>query len=69
MSKNQAIKAIRMELDRVNQEIDLKIIKGLSYVRESRRHKLLMSQLRRSISATQSSWFGKSLSFISTFMF
>jgi hypothetical protein len=47
MSKHQAIKAIRTEVSRLNQEIDLKIIRGLSYSKEARRHKLLMSQLYR----------------------
>lgn len=47
MSKHQAIKTIRMEIDRINQEIDLRIIKGVSYRREAIRHKFLMSQLRR----------------------
>jgi hypothetical protein len=47
MSKHQAIKAIRMEIDRINQEIDLRIIKGVSYRREALRHKTLMAQLAR----------------------
>lgn len=47
MSKHQAIRTIRMEIDRINQEIDLRIIKGVSYRREALRHKFLMSQLAR----------------------
>jgi len=47
MSKHQAIRTIRMEIDRINQEIDLRIIKGVSYRREALRHKFLMSQLTR----------------------
>ncbi|OHA16567.1 MAG: hypothetical protein A3C79_01385 [Candidatus Taylorbacteria bacterium RIFCSPHIGHO2_02_FULL_45_28] len=47
MSKHQAIKTIRMEIDRINQEIDLRIIKGVSYRREALRHKFLMAQLDR----------------------
>lgn len=47
MTKHQAIRAIRQELDYINQMIDLKIIKGLPYSRESRRHRALMSQLNR----------------------
>lgn len=35
---------IRKELKRLNHEIDLKIIKGLPYKAEARRHKFLMSQ-------------------------
>lgn len=68
MSKQQTIKAIRAEIDRLNQEIDLRIIRGVSYRRESRRHKALMSQLAR-LSPRRSFWLGKSLSFMSAFMF
>lgn len=68
MSKNQTIKVIKMELEKINQEIDLKIIKGVSYVRESRRHRFLMSQLRR-LSPSPMTWFGKSFRLISTSMF
>lgn len=47
MSKYQTIKTIRMEIDRLNQEIDLRIIKGVPYKREAVRHKFLMRQLSR----------------------
>jgi hypothetical protein len=47
MSKHQAIRTIRMEIHRLNQEIDLRIIKGVSYRREALRHKFLMAQLAR----------------------
>ncbi|MBU6231104.1 MAG: hypothetical protein KGI45_01040 [Patescibacteria group bacterium] len=47
MSKHQAIRAIRVEIERLNQEIDLKIIRGASYRREALRHKTLMAQLAR----------------------
>jgi hypothetical protein len=59
---------IRNEIDRLNREIDLRIIKGLSYKRESLRHKFLMNQLSRLSNASRS-WFGRSLSFMSAFMF
>jgi hypothetical protein len=67
MSKNQAAKTIRAEIEKLNQEIDLKIIKGLSYRKESFRHKFLMAQLARL--SPQRSWFGRSLQFASMFMF
>jgi len=63
MSKQQAIKEIRREIDRVNQEIDLKIIKGVPYAREARRHKFLMSQLSR-LSPSRS-WFNRTFNFAS----
>ncbi len=66
MSKQQAIRAIRSEITRINQEIDLKIIKGVSYRRESLRHKSLMSQLAR---LEGRSIFARSLQFVSAFMF
>ena len=47
MSKHQALRTIRMEIDRLNQEIDLRIIRGVSYRREALRHKFLMAQLAR----------------------
>jgi hypothetical protein len=47
MSKHQAIKTIRAEIDRLNQDIDLRIIKGVPYRRQALRHKFLMGQLSR----------------------
>jgi hypothetical protein len=66
MSKQQTIKAIKMELSRLNQEIDLKIIRGLSYVRESKQHQYLSSQLKK---MTSHSWLGKANSFVNTLLF
>ena len=60
MSKHQALRAIKNEIKRLNQEIDIRIIKGLSYKDLSKRHKLLMSQLN---SITSHSWFARSFSF------
>jgi hypothetical protein len=65
MSRHQTIKIIRRELDKVNQDIDLKIIKGLSYVKEARRYRFLMSQLRHI--APYRSWFKRSFGFIALF--
>ncbi|MES2215817.1 MAG: hypothetical protein V4481_00790 [Patescibacteria group bacterium] len=67
MSKQQAIKTIRSEIARVNQEIDLRIIKGVSYRREALRHKTLMSQLARL--EPQRSWLSRSMSVMAMFMF
>jgi hypothetical protein len=61
MSKHQAIKTIRTEIERLNQEIDLRIIKGVSYKREALRHKFLMNQLAR-LAPRRSNWFGKIIS-------
>ncbi|OHA16071.1 MAG: hypothetical protein A2825_01960 [Candidatus Taylorbacteria bacterium RIFCSPHIGHO2_01_FULL_43_120] len=46
--KNIKIKyEIYKELKRLNGEIDRKIIKGISYVSEAKRHKFLLSMLKR----------------------
>ena len=39
--------AINRELRSINKKIDQKIIKGISYEKESARHRALVSQLRR----------------------
>jgi hypothetical protein len=39
--------SIRRELRRINNKIDSKIVRGESYERESKRHKHLVSELRR----------------------
>jgi len=46
MSTYKMIHTIQSELRKVNEVIDQKILEGKSYVRESRRHKLLLSQLK-----------------------
>lgn len=71
MSKQNLEKALRRELETVNDLIDQKIIKGLSYARESRRHKALLSSIAslRRASRVQSGWFAKSFSLVSTFIF
>lgn len=68
MSKHQAKRIIREEIEKLNQEIDLRIIKGVSYRHEALRHKFLSAQLAR-LSPRRSLWFMKSLKFASAFMF
>lgn len=60
MSKHQALRVIKSEIKKLNQEIDIRIIKGLSYKDLSKRHKLLMSQLNN---MTSHSWFSRSFGF------
>ena len=71
MSKQNLGKAIQRELEVLNDVIDQKIIKGLSYTREARRHKFLISSIARlrRASHTQSGWFSKSFGLVSTFLF
>ena len=60
MSKHQAIRTIKSEIERLNQEIDLRIIKGVPYRRQALRHKFLMGQLSR-LAPRRSGWFQNSL--------
>lgn len=46
MSQTQYLKIIERELQRVNQEIDFKIIRGEDYRKEARDHKLLLKKVR-----------------------
>jgi hypothetical protein len=68
MSKHEIVRSLRQEIRKMNRVIDMKIIQGLPYYNESRRHKLLILQLKRLI-PERSSWFGRSMSFVSMFMF
>ncbi len=47
MTKQQTITTINKEINKINTEIDLKIIQGLAYRAEARRHKMLLLKLRR----------------------
>ncbi len=57
---------IRREMSALNKRIDEKIIKGLSYAYEAKRHKFLKTQLSRL--TPQYSWFDRSMGFVSTFL-
>ena len=50
---------IRKEIKKLNREIDLRIIKGLPYRAEARRHKFLMSQFYTFASRPRVSFFQK----------
>ena len=66
MSKQNLEKVLRQELEVLNDVIDHKIIKGLSYSREAKRHKFILSSLanirRNKIS---SHWMVRSMRFAS----
>lgn len=47
MRKMTLMFAIRRELGKLNSKIDHKIVRGESYDREAKKHKDLVSQLRR----------------------
>ncbi len=46
MTTAQYQKTLRRELARLNQRIDMMIIKGQSYTHEAKKHKMLTRQLR-----------------------
>jgi len=70
MSKHALERTIRRELEALNMKIDLKIIKGVSYKQEARRHKFLLAQMQHlSKVSNQSGWFGKLASTVSMAMF
>ena len=47
MSEREYLKALNAEIAKLNQIIDLKIIRDSNYKREARRHKKLLAELRR----------------------
>ena len=70
MSKQNLEKTLKKELEILNDQIDQKIIKGLSYAKESRRHKFILQSLinlRRSENSG-SGWFSRSFNLASTFI-
>lgn len=64
MSRNKLVYSIHDELKRLNEQIDLKIIKGQSYAREAKAHKRLRSQLSQ---VRRSAWLTRSFGFASFF--
>ncbi|MSR73192.1 hypothetical protein EXS61_01115 [Candidatus Parcubacteria bacterium] len=62
MSKSKLVYSIHDELKRLNEQIDLKIIIGQSYVREAKAHKSLRAQLSQ---ARRNAWLTRSFGFAS----
>lgn len=66
MSKQHVEKVLRDELEVLNETIDRKILKGLSYTAEARRHKTILSQiLHMRRRESRSGWFSRSFGFTS----
>ena len=63
MSKQNLERALKRELIMINEIIDRKIVRGISYAQEARRHKYILSSIRRMRQG--SSWFGGRFSFVS----
>lgn len=68
MSKQNLEKTLREELEVLNDQIDHKIIRGLSYAREARRHKFILLRIAEIRKAQRLGWLGKSFNFASTFI-
>ena len=47
MSKYQLAQSVQKELEVLNRRIDQKILRGISYAMEARRHRMLLSKLTR----------------------
>lgn len=62
MSKQSLEKILRKELEVLNDQIDEKIIRGLSYAKEAKRHKFILSSLANIGRETKSNsgWLTKS---------
>lgn len=69
MSKQNFEKTLKKELEVLNDVIDQKIIKGLPYTKESRRHRFIMKRLNdiHAKGGSRFSWLTKSLRFASFF--
>ena len=67
MSKHQLVRSLRSEIKKLNRIIDRKIMLGLPYSDDSRRHKFLVLQLKR-LTPARIGWFSRSMSFVSIFM-
>ncbi|MDQ3089693.1 MAG: hypothetical protein M3Q24_00885 [bacterium] len=66
MTQENFTKTATRELDSLNKLIDTKIIRGLSYKAEAKRHKFLISKIGNT-TRVQSFLFGKQPGFVSSF--
>jgi DNA polymerase elongation subunit (family B) len=68
MSKIKLVHNLRKEIKKLNSEIDLKIIKGLPYKAEARRHKFLVSQFYGFYESSKKSWFKRTMLTFASFV-
>ena len=70
MSKIILEKNIKAELQKINEVIDRKILRGLPYRREALRHRFLLYRLGdlHRLSRFNSSWLQRSVNVIATFL-
>ncbi len=62
MSKQNFEKSLKKELRVINEIIDMKIIRGLSYANEAKRHKFILSSLAN-IKRANSNWMVRTFNF------
>ena len=70
MSKFILEKRVKEELRRVNDVIDMKIIRGVSYKRDALRHRFLLNRLvdLHRLPKFHSNWFRRSMNVVATFL-
>ncbi len=70
MSKYILEKRVKIELKKINEIIDSKIIKGEPYRREALRHRFLLNRLSdlHRLSKFHSNWFQRSVNVVATFL-
>ncbi len=68
MSKIKLVHSLRREIKKLNSEIDLKIIKGLPYKAEARRHKFLVSQFYGFYESSKQSWLKRTMLTFASFV-
>jgi len=66
MSQKQYLKMLEREIHKINQEIDLKILRGENYRKEAIDHKLLLKKVR--YNARRSFWKSIRERFFPTFL-
>jgi hypothetical protein len=68
MTRENFTKKAQEEIENLNQVIDMKIIKGVSYRNEAKRHRFLMSKIGNT-TRIQTFLFGKSAGFMTNLFF
>jgi len=68
MTREHFTKRAEEEIENLNEVIDMKIIKGISYKSEAKRHKFLLSKIGNT-TRVQTFLFGKSAGFMTNLFF
>jgi hypothetical protein len=68
MSKFKLARKVKKEIKKLNNEIDLKIIKGLPYKAEARRHRFLTSQFYMFNHANKIGFFKRTIQVFASFV-